>query len=70
MGFYIELEKISETKLSVQYRFFNLTTDIEISADNTGIIEVDKTTEEIVEIQHAPNDKNGFIFERTTPCFL
>ncbi len=64
MGFYIELEKISETEVSVQYRFFNLTTDMEISANNTGIIELDKVTEEVIEIQHAPNDKNGLVFER------
>ncbi len=63
MALYVELQKISETEFSAQYRFFDLNTAIEISADNTGVVEIDKTTGEVVEIQHAQSDKSGLAFK-------
>lgn len=70
MGFYIELEKINETESIAQYRFFNLTSAIEITPDNTGIIEINKMTGEVLEIQHAPNDIHGYIFERAAGALI
>lgn len=57
MAFYVGLIKISENEVSVQYQF-------ETDKNNTGIIEIRKSDGNVKEIQAAPADSEGLIFER------
>jgi hypothetical protein len=57
MAFYIDLDKIEHTKEYVRYKYYD-------SPDNIGIIELNFATERFKEIQPAPNDPNGYMFER------
>lgn len=57
MTFYIDLDKIEHTEGYVRYKYYN-------RPDNVGIIELDFTTGKFREITAAPDDPNGYMFER------
>ena len=57
MALYIDLDKIEHTQKYVRYKYYN-------SPENVGIIELNFTTEKFNEIQAAPNDPKGILFDR------
>lgn len=57
MAFYIDLEKIKHNDKSIRYKFYD-------KPDNVGIIELNFVEDKFKEIQPAPNDSNGLLFER------
>lgn len=58
MVFYIDIVKFKKTELLVQYKFYT-------SEENIGIVEIRKSDGNVIEIQPAPNDSLGRLFERT-----
>lgn len=59
MAFYIEIEKIEQTKFFVRYKYYT-------SPENVGVLELDLKKEKIIEIDAAPEDKNGLLFQRAS----
>lgn len=57
MAFYIDLDKVEHTEEYVRYKYYNRT-------DNMGIIELNFTTGKFKAIIAAPDDPNGYMFER------
>lgn len=57
MAFYIELEKIEHTNEYVRYKFYT-------EPDNVGIVEYNFVADLCVEVQHAPSDLSGCLYER------
>ena len=57
MAFYIDLDKVEHTEEYVRYKYYN-------RPDNVGIIELNFSTGKFKEITAAPDDPNGYMFER------
>lgn len=57
MAFYIGLDKIEHAHEYVKYKYYD-------SVNNVGIIEFNFVSDKFREIQAAPNDLNGYMFER------
>jgi hypothetical protein len=57
MAFYLDMDKIEHTETYVRYKYYN-------RPDNVGIVEFDFVTEKFTEIEAAPDDPNGHMFER------
>ena len=58
MAFYIDLVKIKESDTHATYKFYT-------SADNVGIVEIRKSDGHVSEIETAPDDNLGRLFERS-----